>query len=274
MQRTRGSGRGTLALGFDRSFWSPPRTHQNWDEAVCHPYSQGCSKLVFFALLSLFKGNTTHGRRLMQFISSAFSNWTTDWYFSNINPDIATTLCTHLSICFKTLKGHKVDREGNLLVLLSCINNIGPSASAQVEHRPSQQHSTLGIRSSILFFQSCQIPVAWPQISYFRFPNIIRSLKFIFVLFRRKGIKKGTFPWGPSLVISTYRPHKHVKQVKASQRVFSQVFTVTQVKISNYVLERGQQNPRCKQKPEIHKEAVPEWSCVLQPLKHEIWILS
>lgn len=132
MRRTRASGRGTLALGFDRSFWFPPRTHQNWDEAVCHPYSQGCSKLGFFALLSLFKGNTTHGRRLMQFISSAFSNWTTDWYFSNINPDIATTLCTHLSICFKTLKGHKVDREGNLLVLLSCINNIGPSL---LQHR-------------------------------------------------------------------------------------------------------------------------------------------
>lgn len=74
--------------------------------------------------------------------------------------------------------------------------------------------------------------------------------------------------------ILTHKPHKHVKQVKVRQRFFSQVFTVTQVKTSNYVLERGQQNQRCKQQPEINKGAVPEWFCVLQPLRHEIWVLS
>lgn len=64
------------------------------------------------------------------------------------------------------------------------------------------------------------------------------------------------------------------KTSKSKWKGFSQVFTVSQVKIPNYVLERSQQNQRCKQQPEIHRKAVPEWSCVLQPLRHEICILS
>lgn len=82
----------------------------------------------------------------------------------------------------------------------------------------------------------------------------MRSWKnYFFFCFRRKGIKKGTFPWGPSSVILKHEPHKYIKKIKASQRVFSQVFAVTQVKNPYYVLERGQQNQRHKHQPKINR---------------------
>lgn len=181
MLRSRGSGRGTVALVPDfprnRDHSDPPQgPPRTGDEVPCHTPPRDVPKLGTFPSLSILKGNTTHGRRLMQFISSVFSNWKIYLSFSKINSDITATLCALLSIYFKTLKSHKVDSKGRKKIfffLLKCINNIGPSL---LQQRPSQQHSALRIRST-LFFQSCQFSVAWPQVSYFRFPNIMRSLK-------------------------------------------------------------------------------------------------
>lgn len=185
MLRARGSGRGTVALAPDfpgnkDQITSDP--HQGCPrtpvETACHTPPRDVPKLGTFPLQSLLKGNTAHGRRPMQFISLAFSNWKTHWSFSKINFNKAETLCTLFSIYFKTLKSQS--GQPGQEIFSSCywaaLTILVLSASAEVEHRPSQQHSTQGIGISTLLFQSCQLPAAWPQVSYFRFPNIMRSL--------------------------------------------------------------------------------------------------
>lgn len=145
-----------------------------------------------------------------------------------------------------------IEREGNVL-LLSCINNIGPSLLQQrLNTDPPRSTVNWELQKHTFFSPASYLLRDLKSI-------ISGSLtswglwKTIFFFFRRKGIKTGTFPWGPSSVILKHKPHKYVRQGKAKQRVFSQTFTVTQVKISNYVLERGHQNQRCKQQPEIKR---------------------
>lgn len=92
----------------------PPRMGE---EAAFHSPPRGVPKWGTSPLLSLFKGNTTHCRRLMPFISSASSNWK-KYIDLWVKYGIAATLCTLLSICLKTLKSPKVDREGRKFVIV------------------------------------------------------------------------------------------------------------------------------------------------------------
>lgn len=117
------------------------------------------------------------------------------------------------------------------------------------------------LRHTYSDFQCCQLAAAWPQVSHFRFPNIMRSWKNEFFLihkniYRHKNKIKLTPPRKPRFSnFKEQATHTH-KTRKSESRVFSQVFTVTQVKIPNYVPERGQQNRGCKWHPNIHKGAV------------------
>lgn len=71
--RQRHRGFGSWLPRERKSFWSPPRTSQNGRRGcISHP-SQGCSQIGHFCLTKPFKRE--HGRGLMQFISSASTNW-------------------------------------------------------------------------------------------------------------------------------------------------------------------------------------------------------
>lgn len=97
MLRPRGSGRGTVASAPDfpgnTDHSKPHQGHPRTPEVTaCHTPPRDVPKLLgTFPSPSLLKGNTTQGR-LMQFISSAFSNWKIYWSFNKINSDIAATL--------------------------------------------------------------------------------------------------------------------------------------------------------------------------------------